>query len=89
MTEDRPYRKRLSDQEARTEIRKVAGSQLDSTISSIFLDLGANGRNGNFINTFSRETLLGEVNKGSANNGNGRDKKFSQNLLGLLESGNL
>lgn len=89
MTEDRPYRKRLSDQEARNEIRKVAGSQLDPTISSIFLDLGVNGHNGNFINTFSRETLLGEGNKGSASNAHDRDKKFSQNLLGLLESGSL
>jgi len=79
MTEDRPYRKRLSDEEARTEIRKVSGSQLDPKIANIFLDLGVNGHNGNFINTFSRETLLGDLDSDSAKNGN----SFSQNVLNL------
>ncbi len=85
MTEDRPYRKRLGDQEARNEIRKVAGNQLDPTVSSIFLDLGVNGRNGNFINSFSKDTLLGDLDS----NGNGKDKEkvFNQSLLSLLESG--
>jgi len=84
MTEDRPYRKRLGDQEARNEIRKVAGSQLDPTVSSIFLDLGVNGRNGNFINSFSKGTLLGDFDANG--NGNGNDKKFNQSLLDLLEN---
>jgi putative nucleotidyltransferase with HDIG domain len=79
MTEDRPYRKRLSDEEARTEIRKVSGSQLDAKIANIFLDLGVNGRNGNFINTFSRDTLLGDLETDMAKNGN----TFSQNVLNL------
>ena len=79
MTEDRPYRKRLSDEEARTEIRKVSGSQLDPKIANIFLDLGVNGHNGNFINTFSRDTLLGDLDSDSAKNGN----SFSQNVLNL------
>jgi putative nucleotidyltransferase with HDIG domain len=87
MTEDRPYRKRLSDQEARNEIRKVAGSQLDPTVSSIFLDLGVNGRNGNFIASFSKDTLLGDLDGNG--NGNGNDKKFNQSLLALLESNKL
>jgi|GEM_PF-632025 len=85
MTEDRPYRKRLSDQEARNEIRKVAGSQLDPTVSSIFLDLGVNGRNGNFINSFSKDTLLGDLDLDSTSNGNGNGKAFSQSVLSLLE----
>jgi len=85
MTEDRPYRKRLGDQEARNEIRKVAGSQLDPTVSSIFLDLGVNGRNGNFINSFSKGTLLGDLD--SNGNGNDKGKVFNQSLLSLLESG--
>jgi putative nucleotidyltransferase with HDIG domain len=79
MTEDRPYRKRLSDEEARTEIRKVSGSQLDPKIANIFLDLGVNGHNGNFINTFSRDTLLGDLDSDPAKNGN----SFSQNVLNL------
>ncbi len=82
MTEDRPYRKSLSDEEARNEIRKVAGSQLDPTVSSIFLDLGVNGRNGNFIKTFSRDTLLGDMDSDS-NNGN--KQNFSQGFLRLLQ----
>lgn len=82
MTEDRPYRKSLSDEEARNEIRKVAGSQLDPTVSSIFLDLGVSGRNGNFIKTFSRDTLLGDIDS-SSNNGNKRN--FSQGFLRLLQ----
>ena len=85
MTEDRPYRKRLSDEEARNEIRKVAGSQLDPTVSSIFLDLGVNGRNGNFIKTFSKDTLLGDLDSDS---GNGNKKNFSQGFLRLLQHSN-
>jgi hypothetical protein len=44
-----------------------------------------NGRNGNFINSFSRDTLLGDLDS----NGNGKDKEkvFNQSLLGLLGSG--
>jgi hypothetical protein len=83
MTEDRPYRKRLSDEEARNEIRKVSGSQLDPTVSSIFLDLGVNGRNGNFIKSFSRDTLLGDFESDS--NGNGSKRNFSQGFLRLLQ----
>ncbi|MDH4212204.1 MAG: HD domain-containing protein [candidate division WOR-3 bacterium] len=82
MTEDRPYRKRLSDEEARTEIRKVSGSQLDAKIANIFLDLGVNGHNGNFINTFSRDTLLGDLESDSAKNGN----SFSQTVLNLQKT---
>ena len=85
MTEDRPYRKRLSDQEARSEIRKVAGSQLDPTVSSIFLDLGVNGRNGNFIESFSKDTLLGDLEINGNGTGKVKEKKFNQNLLGILE----
>jgi putative nucleotidyltransferase with HDIG domain len=85
MTEDRPYRKRLSDQEARNEIRKVAGSQLDPTVSSIFLDLGVNGRNGNFIESFSKDTLLGDLEINGNGNGKGKERKFNQNLLSILE----
>jgi putative nucleotidyltransferase with HDIG domain len=85
MTEDRPYRKRLSDEEARNEIRKVAGSQLDPTVSSIFLDLGVNGRNGNFIKTFSKDTLLGDLDSDSDN---GNKKNFSQGFLRLLQHSN-
>ena len=70
MTEDRPYRKRLSDDEARREIRKVSGSQLDTKIANIFLDLGINGHNGNFIKTFSKDTLLGDLDQDPGNNGN-------------------
>jgi len=81
MTEDRPYRKRLSDQEARNEISKVRGSQLDPTVANIFLDLGVNGHNGNFISTFSKDTLLGDLNFESGNNGNGHN--FSQGVLTL------
>jgi putative nucleotidyltransferase with HDIG domain len=81
MTEDRPYRKRLSDQEARNEISKVRGSQLDPTVANIFLDLGVNGHNGNFISTFSKDTLLGDLNFDSGNNGNGHN--FSQGVLTL------
>jgi putative nucleotidyltransferase with HDIG domain len=79
MTEDRPYRKRLSDEEARTEIRKVSGSQLDPKIANIFLDLGVNGHNGNFINSFSRDTLLGDLESDPSKNGN----SFSQSVLNL------
>jgi putative nucleotidyltransferase with HDIG domain len=86
MTEDRPYRKRLSDQEARSEIRKVAGSQLDPTISSIFLDLGVNGRNGNFIESFSKDTLLGDIETNGNGNGKDKEKKFNQSLLSILEN---
>ncbi len=82
MTEDRPYRKRLSDEEARTEIRKVSGSQLDPKIANIFLDLGVNGHNGNFINTFSRDTLLGDLESDSGKNGN----SFSQTVLNLQKN---
>jgi hypothetical protein len=85
MTEDRPYRKRLSDEEARNEIRKVAGNQLDPTVSSIFLDLGVNGRNGNFIKTFSKDTLLGDLDSDSDN---GNKKNFSQGFLRLLQHSN-
>ncbi len=81
MTEDRPYRKRLSDAEARSEIMKVRGLQLDPTIANIFLDLGVNGHNGNFINTFSKDTLLGDLNFENGKNGNGHD--FSQAVLTL------
>jgi putative nucleotidyltransferase with HDIG domain len=84
MTEDRPYRKRLSDQEARREIKKVSGTQLDPTIANIFLDLGVNGHNGNFINTFSKDTLLGDLNFENGTNGNGHD--FSQAVLTLPSS---
>jgi putative nucleotidyltransferase with HDIG domain len=83
MTEDRPYRKRLSDEEARNEIRKVAGNQLDPTVSSIFLDLGVNGRNGNFIKTFSKDTLLGDMD---SDPDNGNKRNFSQGFLRLLEN---
>ncbi|UCG29857.1 MAG: HD domain-containing protein [candidate division WOR-3 bacterium] len=82
MTEDRPYRKRLSDEDARTEIRKVSGSQLDPKVANIFLDLGVNGHNGNFINTFSKDTLLGDVNLEPGNNGN----SFSQTVFNLQKS---
>ncbi len=82
MTEDRPYRKRLSDEDARTEIRKVSGSQLDPKVANIFLDLGVNGHNGNFINTFSKDTLLGDVNLEPGNNGN----SFSQTVFNLQKN---
>ncbi len=39
MTGDRPYRKALSDKDARREIANVAGKQLDPKIVSIFLSL--------------------------------------------------
>jgi putative nucleotidyltransferase with HDIG domain len=87
MTEDRPYRKRLSDEAARSEIRKVAGSQLDPAISSIFLDLGVNGRNGSFIDSFSKDTLLGDLEANGNGNGNGKDKKFNQSLLSMPQVG--
>jgi diguanylate cyclase (GGDEF)-like protein/putative nucleotidyltransferase with HDIG domain len=38
MTTDRPYRKALSETEAREEMRRVAGAQLDSELVLVFLD---------------------------------------------------
>lgn len=81
MTEDRPYRKRLSDQEAREEISKVRGTQFDPTVANIFLDLGVNGHNGNFIKTFSKQTLLGDLNFENGSNGTGNGKGLHQGLL--------
>ena len=82
MTEDRPYRKGLSDEEARREIRKVSGTQLDPMIADIFLDLGVNGHNGNGISTFNKNALLADLDLGNGNgNGNGHKRSFSQAVL--------
>ncbi|MBE0432148.1 HD-GYP domain-containing protein [candidate division WOR-3 bacterium] len=81
MTEDRPYRKRLSDQEAREEISKVRGAQFDPMVANIFLDLGVNGYNGNFIKTFSKHTLLGDPNFENGSTGTGNGKGLHQGVL--------
>jgi len=39
MTSDRPYRKPLSNGEAKSELLKYAGKQFDSQLVSIFLDI--------------------------------------------------
>jgi diguanylate cyclase (GGDEF)-like protein len=41
MTTDRPYRKAMSHEEARTELERVAGTQLDPGIVEVFLRLTA------------------------------------------------
>lgn len=38
MTTDRPYRKRLSEEDAEAELRRVAGSQLDPELVNLFLN---------------------------------------------------
>jgi diguanylate cyclase (GGDEF)-like protein/putative nucleotidyltransferase with HDIG domain len=39
MTSDRPYRKALTEDEARAELRRVSGSQLDPDVVSAFLEI--------------------------------------------------
>ncbi|MEJ5228732.1 MAG: HD domain-containing phosphohydrolase [Pseudothermotoga sp.] len=39
MTSDRPYRKRLSDQQAIEELKKNAGSQFDPLVANTFIDI--------------------------------------------------
>ena len=39
MTTDRPYRKRLSTQEARKRLREAAGTQFDPRVVEVFLGL--------------------------------------------------
>ncbi len=43
MTGNRPYRNALSEEEARDEITRVAGKQLDPNIVDIFLSLDTTG----------------------------------------------
>jgi len=44
MTTDRPYRKALTMDEAKSELRRVAGSQLDPQLVSVFLQILEEGR---------------------------------------------
>jgi HD-GYP domain-containing protein (c-di-GMP phosphodiesterase class II) len=39
MTTDRPYRKRLPDEEARRRLREAAGTQFDPQVVEVFLGL--------------------------------------------------
>jgi diguanylate cyclase (GGDEF)-like protein len=39
MTTDRPYRKRLSDEEARQRLREAAGTQFDPSVVDVFLSI--------------------------------------------------
>jgi HD-GYP domain-containing protein (c-di-GMP phosphodiesterase class II) len=41
MTTDRPYRRRLSVEEARRRLRKAAGTQFDPRVVEVFLALDA------------------------------------------------
>ena len=39
MTTDRPYRKRLSTEEARLRLREAAGTQFDPSVVDVFLGI--------------------------------------------------
>jgi len=52
MVKDRPYRKALFDKDAREEIARVAGIQLDPKIVNVFLNLPINEINKIFLEIF-------------------------------------